>query len=365
MNGKPPTVSWETGRLTRSVTLPPDAEIVVAVGEQVEPATPLANVSASTDSLTLSLAAELGVNPEQVVEHLAVQQGETIDVGSTLAERRRFVGIRRLAVVAPKAGRVAFISRDTGTMVIEQIDGSITVPALTYGTVASIDDSSSRIVLEMSGLAIAGVLSFGTSACGPLVLWEHPEPPVSAAGWTSWQDAVVLLRTEVTVELLKAAAEHGAAAVVAPGSKASLLSGNWNGFRSNAEHDPLVPTLLLYGTVAPALPNSMLDALRPVAGTIVGISGSDHYTTPELLLTGPGASDVAARIGNPTLGCDLEVMIVYGELAGRVAQVIKIVERHLFESEWRGPAALVKIGDCSTHWVPLVTLVPIPTIRSK
>ena len=56
MNGQPPGAAWEVGPLTRRVVLPPEAEIAVAVGQPVEPATPLAQVPVAAVPVALSSA---------------------------------------------------------------------------------------------------------------------------------------------------------------------------------------------------------------------------------------------------------------------------------------------------------------------
>ena len=99
-----------------------------------------------------------------------------------------------------------------------------------------------------------------------------------------------------------------------------------------------MPTLLLYGHLAPTLPAALLEALRPVAGTPVGIAGTDRSGAPELLLTGPAAEALAERIGPPVLAPGSDAVILGGRQAGTVVRVIETTEAHLFPSEWRGPA---------------------------
>ncbi|MAG36114.1 MAG: hypothetical protein CL878_07715 [Dehalococcoidia bacterium] len=365
MNGQPPGTAWEAGHLTRRIVLPPDAEIAVAVGQQVEPATTLAHVPAASTPVVLSLSSELGTSAARMADHLTVEVGDTVEVGTVLAERRSFVGMRRQTVTAPQAGHVAFVSMDTGTIIIHPDDSATTMPALVYGTVAALEEAPvPTVVLDAPGVAIAGALSFGESSWGPLILWEEPDPPAAAGGWTSWEGAVVFLRGEATADLLASAAEHRAAAVVAPGSTAPLPGTDWHSTAPESELSPAVPTLLIYGQLAPALPDGMLHALRSLAGTTVGIAGADQRGAPELLLTGPAAGDTAERIGQPSLKPGRDAVILCGALASTVVRVIKTTETHLFQSEWRGPAAQVEAADGSTLWAPLVSLVPLPTVRS-
>ncbi len=359
MNGQPPDTAWEVGPLTRRVALPPGAEIAVAVGAQVEPATPLAYVSAGAAPVVLSLSAELGVGPAEATEYLTVEAGQTVRAGMLLAERAGLLGLQRQTVTAPQAGHVAFVSRDTGTVVIHPHGdaGVVPLPALVYGTVAALEEvPEPAVVLTAPGLAIAGAWSDGGSAWGPLVLWEEPDPPPVATDWADWEGAVVFRRGAATAELLIAAARQGAAGIVAAGSTE---------LRRGADAYSTVPTLLLYGhlDLAPTPPTALLEALRPLAGTTVGIAGADRSGAAELLLTGPAAETLAAQIGPPVLepGCD--AVILGGPRAGTVVRLIETTAAHLFPSEWRGPAAQVAAADGSTHWVPLVSLAPLPTLR--
>ena len=173
MNGQPPGTAWEVGPLTRRVALPPEAETAVAVGQPVEPATPLAHVPAAAAPVALSLSAELGVGPAQVAEYLTVEAGQTVEAGTVLAERGGLLGLQQRMVTAPQAGRVAFVSLDTGTVVINPHtdEGTGPLPALVYGTVTALEETPApAVVLTAPGLAIAGAWSYGASAWGPLVL---------------------------------------------------------------------------------------------------------------------------------------------------------------------------------------------------
>ena len=368
MNGQPPGTAWEVGPLTRRVALPPGAEIAVAVGEAVEPATPLAHVPGTAAPVALSLSAELGVGPAQVAEYLTVEAEQTVDAGTVLAERAGLLGLQRRTVTAPQAGRVAFVSRDTGTVVIHpHADaGAGPLPALVYGTVTALEEAPEpAVVLTAPGLAIASAWSYGASAWGPLVLWEEPDPPIVAEDWDAWEAAVVCWRGAATTDLLVAAARHRAAGIVASGST-ELRRGD-DAHSTVLEAAPTItgPTLLLYGHLAPTLPAVLLEALRPLAGTTVGIAGADRSGAAELLLTGPAAEALAARIGPPVLGPGSNAVILGGRQAGMVVRVIETDGAHLFPSEWRGPAAQVAAADGSTQWVPLVSLAPLPTVRAE
>ena len=365
MNGQPPGTAWEVGPLTRCVALPPEAEVAVAVGQQVEPATPLAQVPAAAVPVALSLSAELGVGPAQVAEYLTVEAGQTVEAESVLAERAGLLGLQQRAVTAPQAGRVAFVSRDTGTIVIHPHadDGPRPLPALVYGTVTALEETPEpAVVLTAPGLAIAGAWSYGASAWGPLVLWEEAGPPVGAEDRSDWAAAVVFRGGAATADLL-AAARYRAAGIVASGSTDLRPGIDLHRTTLEAAPAPAVPTLLLYGHLAPTLPAALLEALRPLAGTTVGMASADRSGAPELLLTGPAAEALAARVGPPVLAPGRDAVILGGGRAGTVVQVVETTAAHLFPSEWRGPAAQVTAADGATQWVPLVSLAPLPTVR--
>ncbi len=366
MNGQPPGTAWEVGPLTRRVAVPPGAEIAVAVGQPVEPATALAHVPVAAAPVALSLSAELGVGPAQVAESLTVEAGQTVEAGTVLAERAGLLGLQQRTVTAPQAGRVAFVSQDTGTVVIHpHADaGVMSVPALVYGTVTALEEvPEPAVVLTAPGLAIAGTWSYGASAWGPLVLWEEPNPPIVAEDGDAWEAAVVCWRGAATTELLVAAARHRVAGIVASGSTDLRPGAAPHNTVLEATPAPAVPTLLLYGHLAPTLPTALLEALRPLAGTTVGMASGDRSGVPELLLTGPAAEALAARLGPPVLEPGSDAVLLGGRQAGTVVRVIETDGAHLFPSEWRGPAARVAAADGSTHWAPLVSLAPLPTLR--
>ena len=365
MNGQPPGAAWEVGPLTRRVVLPPGAEIAVAVGQPVEPATPLAHVPAAAVPVALSLSTELGVGPAQVAEYLTVEAEEDVEAGAVLAERVGLLGLQQRTVTAPHAGRVAFVSQDTGTVVIHPHAEGATVPlpALVYGKVTALEEMPEpAVVLTAPGLALASAWSYGASVWGPLVLWEEAAPPVGAEEWDSWEAAVVFRGGAATVDLLAAAARYRAVGIVASGSTELRPGVDPHSVVLAAEAAPAVPTLLLYGHLAPTLPAATLEALRPLAGTTVGMASADRSGAAELLLTGPAAETLAARIGPPVLAPGRDAVILGGRQAGTVVQIAETTAAYLFPSEWRGPAAQVAAAGGATQWVPLVSLAPVPTV---
>ena len=199
-----------------------------------------------------------------MAEYLTVEAGQTVEVETVLAERAGLLGLQQRTVTAPQAGRVAFVSRDTGTVVIHpHADaGVVSVPALVYGTVTALEETPEpAVALTAAGLAIAGAWSYGASAWGPLVLWEEAAPPVGAEDWDTWEAAVVLRCGAATADLLAAAARYRAAGIVAAGSTDLVPGTDPHSAVLAAAAAPAVPTLLLYGHLAPTLPAAVLEAL--------------------------------------------------------------------------------------------------------
>ena len=172
------------------------------------------------------------------------------------------------------------------------------------------------MVLTAPGLAIAGAWSYGASAWGPLVLWEEAVLPVGAEDRSDWEAAVVFRGGAATADLIAAAARHRTAGIVASGSTDLRPGADLHRTTLEATPAPAVPTLLLYGHLAPTLPDRLLEALRPLAGTMVGMASADRSGAPELLLTGPAAEALAARVGPPVLAPGRDAVILGGR--GRV-----------------------------------------------
>ena len=194
-------------------------------------------------------------------------------------------------MTAPQAGRVAFVSRDTGTIVIHpHADaGVVSVPALVYGTVTALEAAPEpAVVLTAPGLAIAGAWSYGASAWGPLVLWDEPDSPVGAADRSDWEAAVVFRGGAATAALLAAAARQRAAGIVASGSTDLRPGADLHRTTLEVAPAPAVPTLLLYGHLAPTLPDRLLDALRPLASTTVGMASADRSGVTGTAIDRPG-----------------------------------------------------------------------------
>lgn len=358
MSAIAPVAAWEAGRLRRRRLLPAGARVSVELDQPVEPADAIAHLPGQSPPLAIDLEAELGVGPGKAASHLAVQEGDHVDEGAVLAQRRRLLGVQQ-TITAPRAGEVILASGDTGALILGEDDSSVALPALMSGTVAAVEDEPlPAIIVEGGGLAIAGACGYGVPAWGPLVLWDSPVPPRSGVETESWQGGLVLLSSMATEALIAAAVDRGAAGLVAPGSTPPLRGADW---RSRAGPIPPLPMLLLYVPVPLTLPEEMMRFLQPLAGTVVGITGAEDGSAPELLLTGPEAEALALELGPPDLGPGRQVVVLRGSLAGRIGRVTATSGAHLFESEWRGPAAQIRIADGDKPWVPTTGLIALPT----
>lgn len=153
--------SFEIGRFLRF-----PGEILVQVGDRVEPASPIGNASAGAGrTITLHLARELGVAPDTVKRYLTKPIGSLFEAGESVARARK--GLRTVTSDTAEAGRLSEVNEIMGTATIVPEAGNQSLEALVYGEVSSVD-AGRGVVIRAGGARIRGTIALGADSSGPI-----------------------------------------------------------------------------------------------------------------------------------------------------------------------------------------------------
>lgn len=157
------TIIQSEARLRRQRLLPRGGEIVVKRGRDVSPLKVLARAPLSMNFRILFAAKNLNVSVQEFNNFLLVQEGDKVEVGTPLAQKKRFLGVQ--TVESPIDGVVTRIYN--GRIILKQTADYIELRAMVAGRVVNyIDDRG--VTLEIVGTQIQAMWSHGTVALSPL-----------------------------------------------------------------------------------------------------------------------------------------------------------------------------------------------------
>ena len=228
MSGLSTTLPHVKAALIRNVVLrverhsPLAGQPMVQAGLPVQPATPVLTAPASVaQPLTLAVARELGIAPNEVGRHLVRPLGAAVAQGEPVAVARR--GLRSIQVTAPTAGTLEAIDEETGTLTLLPTVEQVQYPALVAGIVLSAEPR--RVVLRTSGDVLSGCVLLGAETSGRLlVLVDRPDRELSPELVTpDVQGAIVVAGMTVGPATVQRLREAGARGVIVGSLTAETL----------------------------------------------------------------------------------------------------------------------------------------------
>jgi hypothetical protein len=146
----------------RERVLPAPGEILVRMGDQVEPMQIVAQANVPGNSHMLPVARLLNVTSSQVKRYLQVQIGERVERGQILARRGRLWGPK---IHSPIDGWVVFSGG--GRLLIEAEAALFELKAYIPGTVTNVVEPHG-VVIETTGAVVQGVWGAGEEGLGVL-----------------------------------------------------------------------------------------------------------------------------------------------------------------------------------------------------
>jgi hypothetical protein len=314
-------------------------EVIVRVGDQVNPETIVARSTSEERQMTLFVANELGIANAAVTRHLVKKVGSEVNAGETIARVRH--GLRTVSMPAPATGTIAGVDEGGGTIVFAVASGQNQLRALVNGEVERVVPERGAII-RASGSRVFGIVGFGTEAIGPLIVGsDRPDRELTPEQVRdNWKGAVVVCGMTVGVPALHRLRQAGVHGIVVGGLAEAdirrfLAGGNgsaeippaafWSSRHPNAPFSPLAATSPFvivategFGRIPMAEP--LFSFLREREGQTVSVhattSVGDELRRPELYL--PGDGDIGAGRVSDELAAGRVVRLTGGRYLGVV-----------------------------------------------
>jgi hypothetical protein len=153
--------------IQKSRRLPLKGEVVVSVGDMVQPDTVVARTNIPGILRTVRAAERLGVEPDELLPTLLTSEGKQVTAGEILARSRSFFGLFKSEVTAPVDGVVEIISPVTGNVSIREKPNPIEVAAYVRGRVGEVLPGEG-VVIETRGALVQGIFGVGGERQGTI-----------------------------------------------------------------------------------------------------------------------------------------------------------------------------------------------------
>ena len=208
------TVSAST-LVRKTRRLPLKGDVVVRVGDEVQPETVVAQTDIPGILRTVRASERLGIDPDELPAAAVVRPGETVTSGQLLAMSRSFFGMFKSECHAPLDGVVEIVNATTGHISIRERPHPIEVNAYIRGRVESVMEGEG-VIVETRGALIQGIFGVGGERQGPIrmAVTDPGEPITEATITADMAGQVVAGGANISGAALRKAADLGLAGVV-------------------------------------------------------------------------------------------------------------------------------------------------------
>ena len=199
--------------------LPIPGEVLVRVGDRVQPRDPVAQTQLPGVIVPINLAQRLGIPPAEIPAAMAGRPvGSVVRAGERLAESAGVFGWFRRSFDSPVAGTIEVVSGITGQVMLRGPDRPVQVQAYLAGTVVEVVPREGAVI-EAETTLVQGIFGIGGEAFGPVrPVCDTPDQRLTPNRLgPECRGAFVVGGGRVTAEALRAARDLGVAAVITGG----------------------------------------------------------------------------------------------------------------------------------------------------
>ena len=333
----------------RERILPVPGDVLVRLGDRVEPTQVVAQANMPGEFRVLAVAHLLDVAPSRIKRFLRVKVGEELREGHVIATRG-FLNTR--SVKSPIDGVLA--ASGSGRVLIQAPPTPFELRAYVYGSVVNVLEERG-VVIETTGALIQGTWGAGDESFGVLKsLVKGPDKPLRARDIDpSCHGTIIIGGSGLDEVVLERAEELQVRGIVTGGLAPEMIS--------HLDHVPF-PIVVTEGIGVIPMAEPIFRLLTTNDGREASISGHVRsrwgVIRPEVVIPLPAeaVSPSQALPGSP-LTVGTRVRVIRAPHLGKVGTVAKLDDRpRRVETEARVRGAELDLGIESPVFVPLANL---------
>ncbi|HEY3316263.1 MAG TPA: hypothetical protein VGL40_13425 [Bacillota bacterium] len=341
--------------------LPLLGEVLVKVGDLVEPEDVVAKTDLPGNPVSVNVAHDLAIEPEDVPARMLKKVGDKLQRGEVIAKSASFFGLSKRELKSPIDGTVELISGVTGQVTLREPPIPVQVRAYIKGKVVEVLPREG-VVVEAAGAFIQGIFGVGGETRGQIkLLGKSPTDVLDASAVTpEHRGKIIVGGSLVTGPALKRAIEVGVAGVVAGGiidSDLVSLLGYDIGVAITGHEDIPITVIVSEGFGQIKMADKTFKLFQALDGETASINGATQIRAgvmrPELIAPGhKPVGRVAADEVQKGLVPGTLVRVIREPYFGLLARVVDLPpELQLIETE-----AKVRILRCRLEDGRVVTV---------
>lgn len=198
--------------------LPIKGEVLINVGDPVEPSQVVARALLPGALQTIKLAEKLGVEPQDVESMFQLKLNDPIAKGQVIAQSKGFFGLGKQTITSDHVGTVESISGITGNVLVREASIPIEINAYMKGKIAEVLPEEGAVV-ETRGAMVQGIFGIGGERVGTIrVAVSGPDQVLHADNIHESDKGKILVGgSGFTLDAIAKAAQVGATGIVAGG----------------------------------------------------------------------------------------------------------------------------------------------------
>ncbi|HOP08012.1 MAG TPA: hypothetical protein PLF13_12055 [candidate division Zixibacteria bacterium] len=299
--------------------LPLKGDVVVKVGDQVEPDDVVARTHLPGNVVPLNVANKLGVPPEDIEMMMLKKPGDPIKAGEKIALKKSFISFFNSSCEATIDGTIESVSKVTGQVLQRGNPIPVEVKAYLKGEVTEVIPEEG-VVVACTGSFMQGIFGIGGETTGNLIVAVDSNATVLSDKLITpeMKDKVIIGGSLVTAAALKKAIEVGACGIVVGGFDDKDLRdflGYDIGVAITGSEDKGITLVVTEGFGEIAMAQKTFDLLKRHEGQMACINGATQIRAgvirPEVVIPGKskGTEDAEkGEIQGLTIGSPIRVI---------------------------------------------------------
>jgi hypothetical protein len=283
--------------------LPIKGEVLIKVGDRVEPSTIVARALLPGILQTVKLADSLGVEPKEAAQFLKVGVGDAVEKGQLIAEGKKLFGIFKApTATADHTGTLESISDVTGNALIREPSIPINMDAYITGSVVEVMEAEGAII-ETRCAMVQGIFGVGgerqgiirVAVSGPTEVLDEHHVLATDAG------KILIGGSGMTAAAIQKASDVGAKGILAGGLKDSDLIeflGYDIGVAITGSEKINLTLMVTEGFGFLPMASRTFELLQTLEGSEASINGATQIRAgvirPEIIVPEPKSSGQAA-----------------------------------------------------------------------
>ena len=314
--------------------LPLKGNVLVNVGDEVEPDTIVAKTELPGDVQTINLAGKLGIMPDEVKEFLLKKEGDPVEKDEVIAETKGLFGrFLKTQIKSPVKGTIETISPVTGQLIIREPPIPVQIDAYIKGRIVEVIENEG-VVVETVATFVQGIFGIGGETKGIIkrIVDKPTEPVTPDVIDENLKGAIGIGGSIVTKEALDKAVDVGMKAIVVGGIDDMDLKrflGYEIGVAITGNEQKGITLIITEGFGRMNMSNKAFKLLSDAEGRQASVNGATQIRAgvmrPEVIipLVGESGKDIEVREARGLEVGDL-VRIIRAPYFGYIGKVVDL-----------------------------------------